>query len=203
MESPVIGAMFQSLYEFSVCNSSINFYVGRSPTKNEYWHTFLSHGIQQFNHHGIVHCKIERFSDLWRSFITKNFSCKGMGYWSNSFWALPSFRLTHCFLTDGSVLASWGQPYCCTFVGYLHFTSNSFGTYFWVKFWAVVESLWVFFFMLYIQHVRSMGTNSVTSERMNFEVVVIHDDYWKFSIWYAMRTVSASQKAHMVYKRRR
>ena len=65
MESPVIGVMFRSLYEFSVCNSSINFYVGRSPTKNEYWHTFLSHGIQQFNHHGIVHCKIERFSDLF------------------------------------------------------------------------------------------------------------------------------------------
>ena len=41
-KAPAIGIMFRNLFIFSVFNSSINLYVGRSPTKNEMEYFCLS-----------------------------------------------------------------------------------------------------------------------------------------------------------------
>ena len=48
-----------------------------------------------------------------------------------------------------------------------------------------------FFFVrfgLHVHGVSSMGTSCITNEHFNFQIVVIHADYWRFFIWYGTRT---------------
>ena len=52
--------------------------------------------------------------------------------------------------------------------------------------WIMVAFFFVWF-GLHVHGVSSMGTSCITNEHFNFQIVVIHIDYWRFFIWYGTR----------------
>ena len=127
----------------------------------------------------------------WRSFSTKTYSCKGIHYLSNTLWNLPCLWLKNCF---PHWLLSCSSSKTYLFLHIFEFVALHIQFFWHFLLGDILSCCWIivtFFFVqfgLHVWHVRLIGTSCITSERINFETIVIRYDYWRFSIYYVTRT---------------